>query len=70
MRHRPSKLLAITTASVPVPVASKHAWAALRTLCWINVPVLLSVATCTAPTRAVMDNVAFVIKMMLIVPGR
>src|SRR5689334_18971933 len=52
----PSRLLATTTASVPVPVASEAFRAVLRTLFWIKVPVLLSVATCTAPTRAVMRS--------------
>ena len=58
----------MTTASVPVPVASEDLRELLGTLCLIKVPVLLSVATCTAPTMAVMVNVAFVTKMILIVP--
>jgi hypothetical protein len=59
----------MTTASVPVPVASEDLRALLGTLYLIKVPVLLSVATCTAPTMAVMVNVAFVTRMILIVPG-
>ena len=59
----------MTTASVPVPVASEDLRELLGTLCLIKVPVLLSVATCTAPTMAVMVNVAFVTRMILIVPG-
>jgi hypothetical protein len=69
MRWSPCRLLATTTASVPVPVASDAFRTALRTLFRINVPVLLSVATCTAPTKAAVANVAFVMRMILIVPA-
>jgi len=49
--------------------ASEEVRTVLRTLCSIKIPVLLSVATCTAPTNAGMLNVAFVTRMILMVPG-
>ena len=58
----------MTTASVPVPVARQERPDVLRTLFLINVAVLLSVATCTAVTIAGVVSVAFVTKIMLIVP--
>jgi len=58
---------ATTTASVPVPVAPGDP-VQLGTFLERSTDVLLSVATCTAPTSADEVKRAFVTRMMLIVP--